>query len=70
MMVLCKLKDLVLVGSGFVFFGLLVLNLFVMFGIIVVYGYVYVINNDFVLGIYVLFVVFCGVVFYIVVLVV
>jgi uncharacterized protein len=60
-----KLKDLRTAGPGFIFFALLVPNLFATIGIFAAYTYAYLTHTDFKTGTYVLFAVLCGAASYI-----
>jgi hypothetical protein len=60
-----KVRDLRAAGRGFIFFGLLVPNLFAPLGIIVAHAYAYLTDTDLKPGTYVLFAVLCGAASYI-----
>jgi uncharacterized protein len=60
-----KLKDLRAAGRGFIFFGLLVPNVFATLGILVAHSYAYLTDTHFQPGTYVLFAVLCGAASYI-----
>jgi hypothetical protein len=62
-----RLKDIKTAGPGFIFYGLLVPNIFATLGIVVAHSYAYLIGTEFKPGTYVLFAVLCGAASYIVV---